>query len=226
MTTFTSSSLQAGERQFGLVVDDIGDTEEIVVKPLQRQLKGLGVYSGATIMGDGKVALILDVLGLAQRSGVVDEERQRHRPERAEAVSGEQRVPLLLVEATDGSRLAVPLEQVARLEEFPAAALERVGPRTVVQYRGNILPVVDVGGVLRGGKGRPRPAGDSVAVVVCAGPVGLVVGRIADIVEEAVTSPAAATREGVRFSAAVQGRVTEFLDVAAVLRRAAAGGVT
>ena len=63
--------LQADDRQFGLVVDAIHDTEEIVVKPLQKQLKGISVFAGATIMGDGKVALILDVLGLAQRAKVV-----------------------------------------------------------------------------------------------------------------------------------------------------------
>ena len=64
--------LQAEDRQFGLVVDGINDTQEIVVKPLGKQLKGLTVYAGATIMGDGRVALILDVLGIGQRSGRSD----------------------------------------------------------------------------------------------------------------------------------------------------------
>ena len=68
--------LQAESRQFGLVVDDILDTEEIVVKPLGKQLKGISAYSGATIMGDGRVALILDVLGLAQRAKVIAEARE------------------------------------------------------------------------------------------------------------------------------------------------------
>ena len=62
--------LQAEDRQFGLVVDSINDTQEVVVKPLGKQLKGLTLYAGATIMGDGRVALILDVLGIGQRSGV------------------------------------------------------------------------------------------------------------------------------------------------------------
>src|SRR5262249_43778084 len=69
--------LQADERQFGLVVDAIRDTEEIVVKPLQKQLKSLNVFAGATIMGDGKVALILDVVGLAQRARVISGHRER-----------------------------------------------------------------------------------------------------------------------------------------------------
>jgi two-component system chemotaxis sensor kinase CheA len=69
--------LQAGDRQFGLVVDDINDTEEIVVKPLSKQLKGVSCFAGATIMGDGRVALILDVLGLAQMAKVVSELREK-----------------------------------------------------------------------------------------------------------------------------------------------------
>ena len=74
--------LQADDRQFGLVVDGINDTEEIVVKPLRKQLKGLPVFAGATIMGDGRVALILDVLGISQRANVVAEGGNAVRPKR------------------------------------------------------------------------------------------------------------------------------------------------
>lgn len=69
--------LQADDRQFGLVVEGINDTEEIVVKPLGKQLKGISVFAGITIMGDGKVALILDILGIAQQGQVVSEVRDR-----------------------------------------------------------------------------------------------------------------------------------------------------
>src|SRR5579864_4796331 len=69
--------LRADDRAFGLIVDEINDTEEIVVKPLSKQLKSINTYAGATIMGDGRVALILDVLGLAQRANVVNEVRDR-----------------------------------------------------------------------------------------------------------------------------------------------------
>ena len=74
--------LQADERQFGLVVDEINDTEEIVVKPLGKQLKGISHVAGATIMGDGRVALILDVLGIAQYASVVAEVRVRSLPKK------------------------------------------------------------------------------------------------------------------------------------------------
>src|SRR5262249_49605326 len=143
--------LQADDRQFGMVVDEIHDTEEIVVKPLQKQLKGLNAFAGATIMGDGKVALILDVVGLAQRAHVVSATRERSAVEKpggaAEATAERQAV--LLFATPEGGRMAVPLAQVARLEEFPRSALEKVGPRDVVQYRDDILPLIHVARVLR-----------------------------------------------------------------------------
>jgi two-component system chemotaxis sensor kinase CheA len=217
--------LQTDDRPFGLIVDGIHDTEEIVVKPLQKQIKGLGVFAGATIMGDGKVALILDVLGLAQKAGVVAQVRERALSDRP-AEAGEQqgdRMTLLLLETAAGGRLAVPLTQVARLEEFPRSSLERAGPRTVVQYRGEILPLIDVARALRPAGKSGRPKDERVQVVVYAdggARVGLVVGQIADIVEETIARRARASRPGVLFTAVVQGRVTEFLDVEDVIRRA------
>jgi two-component system chemotaxis sensor kinase CheA len=227
--------LQADERQFGLVVDAIHDTEEIVVKPLQKQLKGVAVFAGATIMGDGRVALILDVLGVAQRANVVSGARGRAMTEKtAEASAAAVRTSLLLFATTDGGRMAIPLSLVARLEEFPRSALERVGTRDVVQYRGEILPLVDVSRelrrMLRGRNGkngkparrvRPAPQTDGTTqVVVYAGQgarVGLVVGSILDIVDEEIAARSEANRPGVEFTAVVQGRVTEFLDVAGVI---------
>jgi two-component system chemotaxis sensor kinase CheA len=228
--------LQADDRQFGLVVDDIHDTEEIVVKPLQKQLKGISAFAGATIMGDGKVALILDVLGVAQRSNVISIVRERALSEKttAAAEAGADRQTVLLFTTSDGGRMAIPLSQVARLEEFPRSALERVGPQDVVQYRDEILPLIHVSRVLRTRRrkhGRPArqkkdrdtaaaKASDTVQVVVYASKnqrVGLVVGQILDIVEEAIVSRAPTRRPGVLFSAVVQGRVTEFLDIEGIV---------
>jgi two-component system chemotaxis sensor kinase CheA len=231
--------LQADDRQFGLVVDAIHDTEEIVVKPLQKQLKGVSVFAGATIMGDGKVALILDVLGLAQRANVISGVRERGLTEKP--VSAPEPAPdrqtVLLVATRDGGRLAIPLSLVSRLEEFPRSALERVGPQDVVQYRDEILPLIDVSRVLRrrrheapgghfGVRRRPGRSpeangGDTLQVVVYARKgqrVGLVVDRILDITEEAVASRSGLSRPGVLFTAVIQGRVTEFLDLEAVTR--------
>jgi two-component system chemotaxis sensor kinase CheA len=226
--------LQADERPFGLVVDQIHDTEEIVVKPLWKQLKGIGAFSGTTILGDGRVALILDVLSLGQRSGVVAGVRERTRAEKSPASAEvRNRQTVLLFAVPGGGRMAIPLAEVVRLEEFPRSAVERAGPREVVQYRGEILPLVRVARVLRNGSnghnGKPRPGdrisprGEKVQVVVCAPGgrrVGLVVTRIIDVVEEAITVRSGASRPGVLFTAVIQDRVTEFLDVDAVIRSA------
>jgi two-component system, chemotaxis family, sensor kinase CheA len=120
--------LQAEDRQFGLVVDGINDTQEIVVKPLGKQLKGLTVYAGATIMGDGGVALILDVLGIGQRSGVLAESREQGHAATAQKAQAEiERQRLLLFRAGSFERLAVPLSLVARLEEFALSSIEHAG---------------------------------------------------------------------------------------------------
>jgi two-component system chemotaxis sensor kinase CheA len=228
--------LQADDRQFGLVVDAIHDTEEIVVKPLQKQLKNISVFAGATIMGDGRVALILDVLGLAQRAHVVSGVRERVLAEKPVAAvePSADRQAVLLFATHDGGRMAIPLALVDRLEEFPRSAVERVGPQDVVQYRDEILPLIHVSRVLkrrRSNSGRPvfrrqKPEfeetdrGDKLQVVVYAGAgqrVGLVVDQILDIAEETLVSRAAAGRAGVQFTAVIQERVTEFLDVEAIV---------
>jgi len=229
--------LQADDRQFGLVVDAIHDTEEIVVKPLQKQLKGISAFAGATIMGDGRVALILDVLGLAQKANVVSGVRERalsEKPAGAAGPAGDHQTVLLFA-THDGGRMAIPLSQVARLEEFPRSALERVGPQDVVQYRDEILPLIHVSRALRQrrhSKNRrlsprrrannsPAPGeSDTIQVVVYSGKgrrVGLVVDRILDIVEETLVSRSSAHRRGVMFTAVIQDRVTEFLDIESIL---------
>jgi two-component system chemotaxis sensor kinase CheA len=230
--------LQADDRHFGLVVDDIQDTEEIVVKPLQKQLKGVTVFSGATIMGDGKVALILDVLGLAQRAGVVSGARERSLSDNPVSVIGPagDRQTVLVCAISGGGRVAIPLARVARLEEFPRSAVERAGGQDVVQYRGEILPLVPLARALRrtGAAGEPnrrtrrprksaRPREKAIRVVVCGGPdrqVGVVVGRILDIAEETIATRPEPSRPGVLFTAVVQGRVTEFLDVEQIVQSA------
>jgi two-component system chemotaxis sensor kinase CheA len=225
--------LQADDRRFGLVVDAVHDTEEIVVKPLQKQLKGIGAFSGATILGDGRVALILDVLGLAQRARVLSGARERLSGEIAPVPEqGADRQSFILFETRDGGRMAIPLATIDRLEEFPRSSLERTGRCTVVQYRGAVLPLLDVARALRRDespvehprKGAPRAKKtEPVPVAIyslCGQRVGLVVGTVLDVVEEALSSRSPARRFGVLFTAIVQERVTEFLDVEGIVRSA------
>jgi two-component system, chemotaxis family, sensor kinase CheA len=216
--------LQAEERQFGLVVDAIQDTQEIVVKPLGKQLKGLSVYAGATIMGDGRVALILDVLGVGQSSGVPagrGEQVQSAEAEPDHAASECER--LMLFQAGVFPRLAVPLAVVARLEEFPHSAIEYAGGQRVVQYRGSILNLVSLSEMIDPGACETASARDPIqAIVFSEGgqSIGVMVDQILDIVEDAVVGMRDGGRRGILGSAVIGKRVTDLLDVAAVMRAA------
>ncbi|MEZ5260456.1 MAG: chemotaxis protein CheW [Acidimicrobiales bacterium] len=224
--------LAARDRMFGLVVDGVHNTEEIVVKPLARQLKAIPVYAGATIMGDGKVALILDVVGIAQRSRVIVDMRgadgadlggpNRHS-------SREETVPVVLVEGFAGERQAIPLKSVSRLETLPRESLERAFGRTVVQYDGGILPIVDLGELIGGGY--DTGVLDLLPTVVCHEgnqQFGLIVNRIVDIIDlpQALIDSIAGSDDafsGTQPSPLVaDGRVTELLEVGRAIRSARA----
>ena len=213
--------LQAEGRQFGLVVDEILDTEEIVVKPLGKELKSLTVYAGATILGDGRVALILDVMGIARRVGLSNEHSSgvAFQQESRAAQAASARQSLLLVGVGNGKQAAIPLASVARLEEFGLDHLERAGNSQVVQYRGEIMPLVDVVQAL-GGESENGVGAGSKRVVVYAldgRNYGLVVERIVDILECDVKLHRTANQPGILGSAVVQKRVTDFLDIAAIV---------
>ncbi|MTV27069.1 hypothetical protein FTX61_16845 [Nitriliruptoraceae bacterium ZYF776] len=210
--------LHTDGQQFGLVVDDIHDTQEIVVKPLGSHLKDATLFAGATIMGDGQVSLILDVLGIAQRSRVVGEHRERGKVgEAVEHGEGADQRSLLLVDLGEERRAALPLSDVERLEEFPLDAVELAGGREVVQYRDDILPLLRLGDVLGTGY---APPGETLNVVVHTAEgrsVGLVVGRILDIVDHVWDD--AAPQDGSSRSAIIQDRVTDLVDLNAIVAR-------
>ncbi|MBZ5526577.1 MAG: chemotaxis protein CheW [Acidobacteriia bacterium] len=205
--------LQAGMHSFGLAVDDINDTEEIVVKPLARQLKGLTVCSGATIMGDGAVAMIIDVIGLARRAGVeVQNEAQSRTAAAAEHDVAIER--LVIFRVGKNRRLAMPLNLVARLEEFPKHKLENSAGQLVVQYRGGVMPVIALAGVLNL---ESDGEGSELAQVIVyekeGKSVGLIVDEIVDIVEERLTVHEADFHKNIRGRAVIQGRVTDLLEI-------------
>jgi two-component system, chemotaxis family, sensor kinase CheA len=229
--------LQADNRQFGLIVDEIKDTEEIVVKPLGRRLKNLKMFAGATIMGDGKVALILDVLGLAQRAGVISEQRSSAlaaaETKSKEAASDKQ--TFLIFAGPDDARMALQLDSLARLEEIPSSQVEKSGGQWVVQYRGQILPLVRLETALEERRHRRRHAapaetgqeGKNLQVLVCnyeGRSFGVVVEQILDILEDRAEVKSPATRAGVLCAAVISNRVTEILDLPAILHSAATAG--
>jgi len=216
--------LDLEEHRFGLVVDRILDTQETVVKPLGPPLDLLPAYAGATILGDGAIALILDVPGLAQAAGILGEAlawEEEIQP------AEEPRQRFLLVQAPDDGRAVLPIDAIARLEEFPAQAVERAGAREVLQYRGTILPLVRVSEVLVERRRKPRKPDvldteaerQSVQIAVL-GSVGLVIDRILDIVDLPPGLQSAGSREGVKGTMVVEGRVAEVLDVQELVRMA------
>jgi two-component system chemotaxis sensor kinase CheA len=223
-----------------LVVDQVLDTEEIVVKPLGKQLKSITVFAGATIMGDGDVALILDVLGLAERAHVVSERRESG-PSDASVGSEAPQVnsqKILWFQSAAGQRMAIPLSRVTRLEKFPLADIERAGRFQVVQYWGQVMPLIDVSQCLADTTDLPsQPLADSTGAAADDHPpqretldvvvltmhsrcVGLIVDRILDTVEDVLRIEPLRSRVGVIGTTVVQGHVTEMLDVDELIQRA------
>jgi two-component system chemotaxis sensor kinase CheA len=201
--------VQAEGRRFGLVVDRVLNTEEIVVKPMSARVKSAGAYAGATILGDGRVALILDVQAIARQNRVSAEGVPTVDDTAPEAATAE--VVRLLVASVGGRRVAVPLEAVTRLEEFAVESIEHVGQREVVQYRGHIMPLVRLSHLL-GCQDDPEQTSLPVVVYSEGGRhVALAVGRIEDIVDNVVdrdADPAAPVG-----STVIQQKVTEMLEV-------------
>ena len=174
--------LNADGRQFGLVVDGLADPEEIVVKPLSAVLKEIGLYSGATVLGNADLALILDPGSIALKAGVMmsaDEESASAAEAEIDA-EGTSSLEYLLVEAA-GRQAAVPLADVLRIEQLPLSRVEYIGYRAVLNFEGQLLPVEDSGGVLAAAEGNPEA---KIIVVVCREgnrQVGIAVSHVLDV---------------------------------------------
>jgi len=221
--------LQGDDRQFGLVVAGVEDSQEIVVKPLGRLLSGLP-FAGATILGDGQIALILDVFRLGLVAGVVSESRTHTvAAQISDAVKARAKVErLVCLHGEDDERMAVDFDQVNRLEFFPRTSLERVGNQLVVQYGDEILQLIELQKTLpeRRKEARnptARSQDETVPVIVCTVSgrrVGLVAHRIADIIDEDLKARRSGSRAGVRSCAVIRDRVTEILDLEALIQLA------
>lgn len=216
--------LQADSRQFGLVVDDILDTEEIVVKPLREHVKGINAFSGATIMGDGRVALILDVVGLAQRASVICEAQEPSSESyetHIQASNSGDGQTLLLARNGPEVQVAIPLSDVARLEGLPASLLRRIGQREVMEYRGQVIPMLRLSQLLPHAEAAAPSSNNSIEVVIYTEQghtVGIIVDCIVDIVQQEPVIEPLASRRGVRGSFVSDHNVTELLDLPAIVR--------
>ncbi|MHB8189816.1 MAG: chemotaxis protein CheA [Ferrimicrobium sp.] len=203
--------LQLESSTFGLVVDRIIDTQEIVVKPLGVQVNQLMVYSGATIMGDGRVALIVDVPGLARYGGLTAESRALDGDPSELRESDADGEAVLVVRVGDRARVAIPLREIDRLEQLDLTKLEWSHGNPVVQYRGQVMPLVWLGTLL--GFGESKEYGEEMHVVVQTvdgRSFGVVVDDIVDI--NSVTD-----RSVVDKTAVVGGKVTQVVSLTSVL---------
>jgi two-component system chemotaxis sensor kinase CheA len=220
--------LQADDRRFGLIVDAVSDSAEIVVKPVDAYLKGVDTFAGATIWGDGRVGLILDVIGLARRAHVLTKAQERaleHALAHDDGNAERDRVALLVFADHEGGRMAIPLELVTRLEEFPRPELERSGPLPVVQYGAEILHLVDISRLMLERRHASRvdglgSSGETLPVLVYEHEgrrVGVVVGQILDVVHHDLVDLQPGSRPGVAGTMVADGRVTEVLDLPQIL---------
>ncbi|MEH1838879.1 MAG: chemotaxis protein CheA [Nostoc sp.] len=243
LETLSLVIVEVDNYRFGLVVDTIEDIQDIVVKPLARQLKALSLFAGATVLGDGTVALIIDVVGLANRTGITAKQKQllSENAANSQEQAGD-RQTILLFEGPQGARMGIPLAIAFRLEEIPASAVEKVANQDVFQYYDQILPLIDLYKIFSdsdafstrryaNGGLRQRNHLDDEALAIVAETlqiiivspyaelsVGLVVDRILDIVEEPLTIKGIPSRPGVLFCAVIQGKITEILDIETVIR--------
>jgi two-component system chemotaxis sensor kinase CheA len=207
--------------RFGIVVDVVHDTEEIVVKPLGRQLKTLSVFAGATIMGDGQIALIVDVVALGKHSGVYRDTQEAAKAAAAAARStqasmGTVQEQLLVVQISGDYCAAIPLNIVSRLEEFSTSEIENAAGHRVVQYREGILTVIDAASAL--GVDMSDASALQVVVVSCRGvQIGVQVERIVDIVSEVSAKKPANWQRGIKYMAVINKKVTAVLDVESLI---------
>jgi two-component system, chemotaxis family, sensor kinase CheA len=207
--------LDADGRRFGLVVDGLNDPEEIVVKPLSSVLKGIGLFSGATVLGNGELALILDPGAIAMKAGVTmnSDEEGAHTQAEVAVAEGES-IDYLLVEIAD-RRAAVQLSKVLRIEQVPLSRIEYMGYRPVLNFEGQLLPVEDSGGLLSATQANAEAP---VIVVVCregARHVGIVVSQVLDVAS-GVDLFEAGTNAQASGVIALKERVTGIVDLGAV----------
>ena len=206
--------LDADGRRFGLVVDGLADPEEIVVKPLSAVLKTIGLFSGATVLGNAELALILDPGSIALKAGVSMREEDAVSVNESETDAGAAALEYLLVEAA-GRQAAVPLADVLRIEQLPLKRIEYIGYRPVLNFEGQLLPVEDSGGVLAAAEGNPQA---QIIVVVCREGnrhVGIAVSHVLDVAAGGDLFEAGTTQRtgGVTL---LKNRVTGVVDLGAV----------
>ncbi len=209
---------QVGTYTFGIIVDRVFDTEEIVVKPVAPILRDIQLFSGNTILGDGAVVMILDPNGIAAATGeiaVADADMGGY--EDRHAAAGEEKVAMLVFRSGEGAPKAVPLALIARLEEVDLTHVESSGGQHVVQYRGQLMPLIPMQPDMKLEKEGRQP------VLVFSDrerSMGLVVDEIIDIVEDRMNVELSAEKQGYIGSAIIAEKATDVVDAGFYLTQA------
>jgi two-component system chemotaxis sensor kinase CheA len=205
--------MQAGAQAFGMLVDTVFHTEEIVVKPMASRLRHITAFSGTTILGDGSVIMILDPNGVADALGPAMPVAARidTSGNDVDSDAASEKTSLLLFRAGSMTTKAVPLSLVTRLEDIDVSRIEVVNSRPMIQYRGHLMPLIEID---PGAKIRDR--GTQPLLVFSDGDraMALIVDQIIDIVEDVLDIEIAGDRPGLLGSAIVKGEATEIIDVA------------
>ncbi|HLH97324.1 MAG TPA: hybrid sensor histidine kinase/response regulator [Xanthobacteraceae bacterium] len=203
---------QVGSQTFGIVVDAVFHTEEIVVKPMSSKLRHIPLFAGNTILGDGSVIMIIEPNGIAQSIGNVAVERDTAAADlgtaRHDSDSGVE--SMLVFRAGSPQPRAVLLSLVTRLEEIDVQKIECANGRALVQYRGQLMPLIPVNDEVR-----PKPAGKQPLLVFSdeGRSMALLVDEIVDIVEQKLDIELLSQRPGVLGSALIRGQATEVIDI-------------
>jgi len=190
----------------------------IVVKPIGSLLAGLGIYSGATVLGDGGVVLILDLRGLAKAGELPPIDREE---EAVAAAAVEAADRYLVCQARGGRRIALPLREIVRLEKHGRGDVQVSGPRRVIRRGGDFTPLADADSLIADSSfasGPPEESAATLNVVVvraAAGDLGIAVERIVDVVAAESPLQTALAAHGVTGTLALGGLATEVLDLAA-----------
>lgn len=226
--------LRVGKNQYGVIVDELFDIEEIVVKPLSSFIQGTKCFSGATILGDGRVIMILDAGGLSTVALLhfsdlqAEEIRRAEEERRSAALKASRRRSVILFEAAEGERFAVPQDHVLRLERILRSRIELIGEREYIEYRGEGLPLLRLDRHLE-----VRPLGkdlEELFLVIpkipgqdstARPPAGILISEILDALDvEVELKKVEFDGPGLLGSAVVQGHLTLFLDPVNLLRAA------
>lgn len=198
----------AGASYFGMIIDSVLETEEVVVKPLPIALRNLPAFSGNTILGDGRVVMILDPAGIASQARVASNTPATNQTSAA-AQGEEEKTSLLIFSAQGNTPKAIPAFLVTRIVEFEQSQLERSGEKIMVQYQGRLIELHPLG---------KTPDGETAKTLIFSDEgedhiFGIIIERIDDIVTTVLKIEETSRRPGFLGSAIVEGRATDILDI-------------